>query len=589
MSHEINIPELKGIFRRRKKVVNYSFALIFFTSLIVAFVLPSTYQSKVMIVVENQEIPEEYVKSTTTTYVNERLEVLERKILSTQKLLEIINTHGIYPDLKLNGEKVAQMRKDTLLETIDVSVGDRRGSSAITTIAFTLSYEHQKPKKAKQVADILSNLFVEEDRKTREKRAGTTTIFLEKELDDLRRKVKLNEEKISRFKAANIDRLPGSTGIFQQTVFSLDQDIDKIDTRIRTLQEKITYLKSQIANIDPMIPIMTESGTVASNPNTRLKYLRLQLIQMQAQLSDKHPDIIRLKSEIEKLEAQDGENDTTKEQVNRLTIVNKQIVELKSKYGDKHPDVVKLSKEADLLKQQISKKKTSDNSIEVLEAKSDNPGYMNIRAQIIVAESEINALVDERKKIIQKMEDYQKKLEMAPFVDEEYNSLTLDYGNAKKEFNEVSSKLHSATIAQEMDASESGARFRIEYPANLPDKPAKPNRLFIIVFGFVLAIGCGITLAALIEGLDASVKTSDQLESMAGVPVLATVSFFDSPKQKRLRRSKQLRAVATAIAIVLAASLMINWFVMPINELWAKFEDRLVEIGVPLEKKSRKL
>jgi succinoglycan biosynthesis transport protein ExoP len=144
--------------------------------------------------------------------------------------------------------------------------------------------------------------------------------FLEKEMEDLRSSGKMNEEKISRFKAANIDQLPGSTAIFQQTVFRLEQDMDNIVTRIRTLQEKIVYLKSQLANIDPMVPILTESGKVASNPNNRLKYLRLQLIQMQSNLSDKHPDIIRLKSEIKELEAQVGEKDTSMEKVNRLKL-----------------------------------------------------------------------------------------------------------------------------------------------------------------------------------------------------------------------------------------------------------------------------
>ena len=69
------------------------------------------------------------------------------------------------------------------------------------------------------------------------------------------------------------------------------------------------------------------------------------------------------------------------------------------------------------------------------------------------------SLIDERKKLSSKLEDYQKKLEMAPFIDEEYNSLTLDYENAKKKFNEVSNKLHSARIAQEMDVSEQGDAF----------------------------------------------------------------------------------------------------------------------------------
>ncbi len=516
MTHEISLTELKRIWRRRKKVILSSFALIFFTALVVAFVLPSVYESQVMIVVENQEIPEEYVKSTTTSYISERLEILERKILSYPRLLEIIQTQDLYPDLNSNGAMVAKIRKDIKLETIDISINDGRYGRGLATVAFTLSYQHKNPEKTKQVTDIISNFFVEEDRNAREKRADTTTIFLEKEMADLRSLVKLNEEKISRFKAANIDQLPGSTAIFQQTVFRLEQDIDNTVTRIRTLQEKIVYLKSQLANIDPMVPILTESGKVANNPNNRLKYLRLQLIQMQSNLSDKHPDIIRLKSEIDELEAQVGDKDTSMEKVNRLIIVEKQLAELQSKYGDKHPDVVKLAKEKDLLTRQIAQKDASINSAGISDMQSDNPGYMNIQAQIIVAESEINGLISEREKLSRKLEDYQKKLEVAPFIDEEYNSLTLDYENAKKKFNEVANKLHSAKIAQEMDVSEQGARFRIDHPAILPDKASKPYRLLIILLGFMLGAGGGIALAALLEGLDSSVKASDEAEIVMG-------------------------------------------------------------------------
>ena len=220
------------------------------------------------------------------------------------------------------------------------------------------------------------------------------------------------------------------------------------------------------------------------------------------------------------------------------------------------------------------------------EEQSDNPGYMNIRAQIIVAESEINALIDERAKTSIKLEDYQKRLEMAPFIDEEYNSLTLDYVNAKNKFNEVSSKLHSARIAQEMDVSEQGERFRIEYPAILPDKPSKPNRLLIILMGFVLGTGCGILLAALSEGLDSSIKAADEMESVLGVPVLATISFYDSPNQKRARRLKRVVVTSSVIAIILIGSIVVDRYVMPLNELWTQFEDRLVEMGVPIEKEA---
>jgi succinoglycan biosynthesis transport protein ExoP len=590
MSIEIGNLDVKSIIRRRKKIFLATFALIFCACLAVAFYLPSIYKSEVMISIENQEIPEEYVKSTVTSYISERLEVLERKILSYPQLLKIIKAHALYPELSSNGEMVRQMQEDITLKTINVSLQDRRsGGRGTATIAFTLAYQHKIPEKAKQVTDILSNLYVQEDQKAREKQAGTTTIFLEKELEDLRAQVKMNEEKISRFKAANIDRLPGSTGIFQQTVFRLEQDMDNIETRIRTLQEKIVYLKSQIANIDPLVPILTDSGKVASNPNNRLKYLRLQLIQKQSNLSDKHPDIIRLKGEIQELEAQVGTKDTSMEQMNRLKIVEEQIAELKSKYGNKHPDLVKLTREADLLTRQIARNGNAGNSQAAREEQSDNPGYMNIRAQIIVAQSEIDALRDERVKTGLKLEDYQKRLEMAPFIDEEYNSLTLDYENAKKKFNEVSNKLHSARISQEMDISEQGQRFRIEHPAILPEKPSEPNRLLIILMGFVLGAGCAVLVAALAEGLDSSIKASDEMESVLGFPVLATISLYDTPQQKRSRRLKRVVVASSIIAIVLLVSLVVDRYVVPLNDIWTKFEDRLVEMGVPIEKTSEKL
>ena len=139
----------------------------------VAFVLPSVYESEVMIVVENQEIPEEYVKSTTTSYISERLEILERKILSYPRLLEIIQTQDLYPDLNSNGAMVAKIRKDIKLETIDISINNRQYGRGLATVAFTLSYQHTNPKKTKQVTDIISNYFVEEDQQTHVKSGQT--------------------------------------------------------------------------------------------------------------------------------------------------------------------------------------------------------------------------------------------------------------------------------------------------------------------------------------------------------------------------------------------------------------------------------
>ena len=588
MAMEFGNIDLKGIIRRRKVVFLASFGLIFFVCLVVAFVLPPIYESKAMIMIENQDIPEDFVRSTITTYIGERLHLLQQRILSYPKLLEIVKTFDLYPELKSQGAMVTKIQKDITIRTVDVQLQDRRtgGRGGSAAVAFTLSYEHKNPEKAQQVTDLLTSFFVEEDQKTREQQAGTTTIFLEKELEELRRQVKENEERISQFKAININQLPGSTGVFQQMVFRLDQEIFNTDNRIRNLQEKLVYLSSQIANIDPLVPILTEGGKVAANPANRLKYLHLQLMQLQAQLSDRHPDILRLKSEIAKLEQQVGESDTTLEMRNRLQLIEKELAEAKAKYGDRHPDVLRLSREADLLEEKIVQQEVAGSSTAALDERSDNPGYMNIRAQIIVTESEVGALREQRERAVKQLLDYQQRLEMAPFIDEQFNALTLDYENAKKQFNEVANKLHTARIAQEMDVSERGQRFRIDYPATLPDKPVKPNRLLIILMGIVLGGGCAVLLAALVEGLDSSIKAPDEFESMLGVPVLTTISLYDSPAHKRQRWIRRLVMATSVIAFVLVVSLVVDRFVIPLSEVWSTVEDRLVEMGFPIEKES---
>ena len=536
MHYELKVSDLKGVFRRRRKIMIISFGLIFSIGLIVAISLPPIYQSQVMIFIEDQEIPQEFVRSTTASYISERLHILEQQILSYPRLLEIIRAQNLYPELNSESKMVSQMRQAILINTTDVTIQERSSSArggVKTTVAFTLSYEHKEPSKAAEVANLLANLYVKEDKQSRENRAGTTTDFLTKELEDLRRQVRENEEKISRFRAENIDQLPGSTATFQQMMYRLEQEIEKIDARMRTLQEQNVYLKSQIANVDPMAPIITGQGKVAASPASRLKYLRLELIQLQSKLSDLHPDIIRMKNEIAELESQVGDKDTSIEKQNRLRILEKELIEAKSKFGDKHPDVVRLSKEADLLKNQIARQKSSSALPRTLEERSDNPAYMNLRAQIIVTESEMESLRTDRLKAVQRLEDYQRRLGSAPFIDEQFNALTLDYDNAKKRYDEVSRNLHSAKIAQEMDVTERGERFRINRPAFIPDKPYKPNRLLIALIGFVLGVGCAVFFAAVIESLDSSIKGPDEIEHRLDVPVLATISLYDPSRKSR--------------------------------------------------------
>ena len=585
MDAQLEIQDLKGVIRRRKKSFLIPFLLIFLFAGVIAFMLPPVYLSQSTILIEGQQIPEDFVKTTITTYVEERLQVIKQQVMSRTKLLSIINQFNLYSEMRekhTTEEMIAKMRKAIELKTVSASViNPRTGRSSAATIAFTLSYEGREPSKVQKVANVLSSFFLEEDLRRREELASVTTDFLDQESENLKKQIHILENKISRFKQAHIGELPEFSNVNLQAIARLERELDRIIARISTLKEQKIYLKAQIASVEPLRPIVTEQGKVTRNPKERLKALRLQLLSLQSTLSEKHPDIKKLKKEIKELEAQVGKSDDSVAKVRRLSELEGQLAALKGKLGPKHPDVIRLSREVRVLSKEVDELLTEKAIIDVSDEKPDNPAYISLMTRITAVELEIESLLEERKKIEQRKGEYESKIERAPLVEKEYLELTRDYENAKRKHSEIVSKLLTARISQGMEQTQRGERFTIAEPAQLPEKPFKPNRIAIILLGFVLALGAGVGFAAVREAVDRSVKTADELNSITGVPVFSVISLMETDEERRARLIRRILLVATAVGVIVVALILVNQFVMPLDIIWAKVQRRLAMMELP--------
>jgi capsular polysaccharide biosynthesis protein len=60
-------------------------------------------------------------------------------------------------------------------------------------------------------------------------------------------------------------------------------------------------------------------------------------------------------------------------------------------------------------------------------------------------------------------------------------------------------------------------------PANVPVSPIKPNKVFNIEIAFILGLMIAILLAFLLEFLDNTIKTVDDINQVLGLPVLAVI------------------------------------------------------------------
>ncbi len=582
MNERTELQDIKGILRRQKTLFLVTFLAIFFLSVIVAFILPPVYRSQSTILIEEQQIPQEFAQTTITSYVEERLQVITQQIMSRPRLLEIINQFNLYPEMRdrFTTEEIVQKLRDAInFEMINTEVMDRRtGRPTTATIAFTLAYEGENPSTVQKVANRLASLYLEANLKTREQRASNITTFLERELKNLKTQIDEKESKISQFKQIHGQELPEYRTINMQALSRLNQQLDQAAMQIRSQQERKIYLEGQLANVDPLMPVVTEEGKTMMNPRERLKYLRLQLISLQSQLSDKHPDVKRMKGEIAELEAKVGDTNDSLGKIKQLKDSEGRLAILKGKLGPRHPDVIKLEKEVKLLKTQVESLESQTAANTISENNPENPAYISLKTQIASAEMEIRSLNQVKRQLEEKINRYQQLIDNTPLVEKEYNDLVRDQQADQLKYQEIMNKLMDAKVSQGMEESQQAERFTIIDPALSPERPAKPNRLAIVLIGFVLALGCGVGLAAVRENLNTTVKNTAELSRSTGLPVLASIPLLETAEDLQKKSRRKIMMIVIALGIIAIALLLINSFIMPLDILWIKLQRRFMRL-----------
>ena len=200
------------LLKRRK----YYFAIPFVTVALVgtalAFIWPPTYQSEGKILVQTQLIPTELVRPTVTNAAQERIQVIEQRLMTRDNMIAIIDKFQLFPE-KRNLMSVTQlvdlMKKKATIAALNNSLSFARRSDN-PTIVFTVGFEDGDPAIAARVANELVTRILNEDIRDRTSRASDTTKFLNREVERLQADNAAIEAKIAQAKEAQL--APSSTG-----------------------------------------------------------------------------------------------------------------------------------------------------------------------------------------------------------------------------------------------------------------------------------------------------------------------------------------------------------------------------------------
>ena len=579
MDTGLQLPNIKKIVSRRKKGFWAVFMVIFLAGVITAIALPPIYKSEAIIQVEEQKISEGFVQSTISDYMEERIAKINQKVLHRDNLLKIADNFNLYSDSKnkiSNNEIVKEMKQAIILEPIVSDLQPQINGREISfNLAFTLSYQGKDPESVMKVTERLSNLFLEEDMKRREKVVSATNEFLQIEQKRLKSEISAHEKKISEFKNAHLNELPEERGYNFQAVLALQRDLNNDESRLRVLREKEMLLNTEITRVEPLTPIIVEGEKVATNPNQRLKELYLELTRLRSIYSEKHPDIRKVKNEIKELETQAKSSDLSIVKVKRLQQLEDQLAEKQGIYGPNHPEIIAIKREISTLKPEVANLMTETVKTKISEEKPDNPAYINLVIQINTIKMEMEAIEADKKQKLQQINELQKKIEKAPFVEKELNALVRDLDSAQTKYRDISNKLMEARVSGELEDSQQAGRVSIASSAYLPSAPFKPNRLLILVLGLANGFLIGCLFVAIKEGMDNTVRTTEQIKQITGIPVLSSVSYIVTKSEKRLRNLKIFGWLILIIIFGAAGLFFVNQYLLNMEDLWSIVLERL--------------
>lgn len=517
----MNLQDYVAILQRRKTLLLLPFVVIFLPALIVAFILPPVYQSKATILVEGQGIPQEFVETTVTGFVQERVQAIAHRLLTESKLRQVVEKFDLYPDQRspeTMPDILARMRNAIKIEMVDVEINNpskRDYRSTVASVSFTVSFDYKDPLLAQKVTNELVDLFLEENQKVRTQKTEEVTEFLKQEAGKYQQQISEIEKRLAAFKQANIELLPERSDLNLNFANQISTQLDQADQRIRSLEGQVASLQSQLSMTEPNLPTQSSLGTKPLlSPAQQLKSLQAEYIQAREKYSPEHPDIKRLKSQIAALEQ--------------------------------------------------TLRTNPDNSAFA----PDNPAFISLRAQLESTKAELVSARQEKSLLRQKLDEYQERLLKAPAVERDYLILTRDYEIARKNYEDIQDKLQKAGLAQQLEEESMGEKFTLMDPATTPSSPIKPNRPAIAFLGFILTFGSGLGLIFLTEHFDQTVRGFRGVTAILHAPPLAAIPLIETPSDiARKRRFRQLTVMLTLLTTVIAL-ILAHSFWKPIDQWW---------------------
>jgi protein tyrosine kinase modulator len=475
----VNLAALSAIWARRKYLALGVLAATLAAALTVVLAMPGIYRATATVLVARPEMTTSSTRAALTGELEARLNRIGEEILSRSRLEQLLNRYDLYgPHTKDDMEQSAtRFRRDVRVDMRGIDPVQGRG----TTIAFAITVRGRDPKMVADVANELAAFYVAENSTIRERRANESLQDVKREVDDAQARLDEQDRRTNEFKRRNMGQLP------EQVAANLSM-LERLNAQLAlNNHNQVVAMERRTAMRRPGDSEMQVAASPEEALHMRLNQLNFDLAKLQRTYSDKYPDVILTKQEIEN--------------------TKKQLAELGPSAG-----------------------------------KSSAP---KAAAPPHAMDSELAGLKAEDQRLRQMIAAYQSRVEIAPEREQELQQLSRDYRASREISDAALKRYHDAQAAVDVERRRAREEFQVLESAVAPREPAAPNRPKLVLLGVALACAATAAIVMLAEQLDTSFHGVDDLRSFSKLPVLVTIPEITT-RADRTRRRWRWRLAASA-------------------------------------------
>ena len=294
----LTMEDYGAILKRRWWIIVIPTVVLPIVAVAIAFVIPPQYVSQTLVLVEQQKVPDEYVKPVVSEDLTARLASMKEQILSRARLTPIIERFNLFGTAKTSmDERLDLMRKNIDIKPIHSEMARTGGLPG-----FFISFRGSDARTAQLVTGEITSLFVNENLKSRATSVEGTQDFLRGQLADAKQKLDDQDAKLAAFQQKYIGKLPGEEAPNMNMLTSLNTQLDATTQAIARMEQDKSYEEAMLAQQQSMSAQVSEHGGVAPQAQQAdLQALLSEEADLTKRYTDDYPDVVAVRRKIKDL------------------------------------------------------------------------------------------------------------------------------------------------------------------------------------------------------------------------------------------------------------------------------------------------